>query len=187
MKTSFISIFALFTFFLGVYSAAVEKRQADQALTIVTDLFNSVTPYTGAINATATSITPDSTDDEKTAAASSISANFAAIQPLVESAVSQVQAIPARRLAIRQDTSTELASEVALVLEEISGASNLAQSAVGLASISGALNPLISALSQLLLALEVVVNDLLALVQEIVDDLLTGLATGLSGLGGITL
>ena len=39
-----------------------------------------------------------------------------------------------------------------------------------------------SSLSNLLLALEVVVNDLLALVQEIVDDLLNGLSSGLAGL-----
>ena len=44
------------------------------------------------------------------------------------------------------------------------------------------LGPLTSSLSNLLLALEVVVNDLLALVQEIVDDLLNGLSSGLAGL-----
>jgi hypothetical protein len=41
---------------------------------------------------------------------------------------------------------------------------------------------LTTALSNLLLALEVVVNDLLAVVQELVDALLTGLSVGLAGL-----
>ncbi|MCJ1480478.1 hypothetical protein MMC06_000633 [Schaereria dolodes] len=42
--------------------------------------------------------------------------------------------------------------------------------------------PLTTALSNLLLALEVVVNDLLAVVQELVDGLLTGLSAALAGL-----
>ena len=44
------------------------------------------------------------------------------------------------------------------------------------------LSPLGSSLSALLLSLELVVNNLLAVVQEIVDSLLTGLSIGLAGL-----
>ena len=44
------------------------------------------------------------------------------------------------------------------------------------------LNPLVLSLSGLVLALELVVNNLLALVQTIVDGLLTGLSAGLAGL-----
>ena len=51
-----------------------------------------------------------------------------------------------------------------------------------LAATLGIAAPLTTALSNLLLALEVVVNDLLAVVQELVDGLLTGLSAALAGL-----
>ena len=44
------------------------------------------------------------------------------------------------------------------------------------------LTPLVGSLSGLLLSLEAVVNNLLALVQQLVDGLLTGLSVGLAGL-----
>ena len=44
------------------------------------------------------------------------------------------------------------------------------------------LNPLLSALGNLLLALVPVVNDLLAIVEELLDGLLIGLGLGLSSL-----
>lgn len=121
------------------------------------------------------------------------------ITSAVNAAQAKVAALPVSKL-VRRQTSTALASLVEDLLLEVSGALNNIVSTLGLskhmarkqpindnanevtASLLSSLDPLVSALSGLLLALEVVVNDLLALVQQLLDGLLTGLSVGLSGL-----
>lgn len=121
------------------------------------------------------------------------------ITSAVHAAQAKVAALPVSKL-VRRQTSTALASLVEDLLLEVSGALNNIISTLGLskhmarktsindnanvitASLLSSLEPLVSALSGLLLALEVVVNDLLALVEQLLDGLLTGLSVGLSGL-----
>jgi len=136
--------------------------------------------------------------DNDTAAAT-FRTNVESITSAVHAAQAKVAALPVSKL-VRRQTSTALASLVEDLLLEVSGALNNIISTLGLskhmarktsindnanvitASLLSSLEPLVSALSGLLLALEVVVNDLLALVEQLLDGLLTGLSVGLSGL-----
>ena len=104
-------------------------------------------------------------------------------------------------MVARQLNVNALAGAVTTLLMDISGALNNVISALGL-SMSSFRNflmnierltyplaqalafaqPLVIALSNLLLALEVVVNNLLQIVRQLVDGLLIGLSAALAGL-----
>jgi hypothetical protein len=67
------------------------------------------------------------------------------------------------------------------LLLEISGAPNNLIASLGLTATLSLLGPLVSSLTVLLLSLELVVDNLLALVQQLLDGRLTGLSLALSG------
>lgn len=78
---------------------------------------------------------------------------------------------------------SDVAPLVTNLLLEISGTLDNVVSSLGLSTTLSFLGPLVGSLSGLLSALELVVDQLLALVKQILDGLLTGLSEALSGLG----
>jgi len=192
MKVNFISIFTLSTLFAGALSVptaevetrAIQKRAAiDQAYSIVQGLYTEVQTYTGALNATAKSVSSSSSASQKSAAVASAGASITSITKAINAATAQIKAIPKKRdLLKRQADATALATLVFDLILDISGALNNIIATLGLTSLLSFLTPLVASLSGLLLSLEVVVNNLLALVQQLVDGLLTGLSVGLAGI-----
>lgn len=190
MRTAFFSVLALPALFISSFAAPaanpgadlVEKRsEATEAYSIVESLYSEIKQYTGAINSTAAGLSASSSAADNDTAAATFRTNVESITSAVNAAQAKVAALPVSKL-VRRDTSTALASLVEDLFLEISGALNNIVSTLGLTSLLSSLQPLVSSLSGLLLALEVVVNDLLALVQQLLDGLLTGLSVGLSGL-----
>lgn len=195
MKTSFVSLFAITGFFATSCLAspvspvvAVEKRQSDQALSIVTGLLSTIQGYDATINSTIATITSTSTDDEKSAASAKVNGAVSDITAAINSAITSTKAIPTTKkrddgLVIRQSaTPTQIALALEEILEELSNTLNGVISALGLTSLLGFLTPLTTALSGLIAALEVVVDDLLAVVEELLNGILTGLSLALAGL-----
>jgi len=190
MKATFFTLLPLAGLFISAFAApaplaasveVVEKRQTSEAYSIVSSLFTEVHEYTGAINTTSASLDSSSTKKEKKQAAVSYRTNIKAITAAVKAAKKQVKALETSDVEKRQ-TSAALAALVAGLIEDISGALNNIIATLGLTSLLGSLNPLVSSLSGLLLSLDAVVDNLLALVKQIVDGLLIGLSVGLAGL-----
>jgi len=193
MKTSFISLFALAGLFASsivaspLSTVAVEKRQSDAALSIVTGLLTTIQGFDATINSTTAGISSDSTDDEKAAASTTVNSQVSSITDAINSAIVSVQAIPTTTkrgdLAVRQSASpTAIALAIESILLDLSGTLNGVIASLGLTSLLGFLTPLTTALSGLIAALEVVVDDLLAVVEELLNGILTGLIIALAGL-----
>ncbi|KAK5170900.1 uncharacterized protein LTR77_004044 [Saxophila tyrrhenica] len=165
-------------------AAPLERRQISSAYSIVSDLYTEIQQYTGAINETAASLSDSSTPHQKKAAAKSYRQNIRAITAAVRAAKKETDALePAAADAkVKRQTDQALADLVAGLLEEVSGALNNIVATLGLTSLLGSLNPLVNSLSALLISLRNVVDNLLILVKQIVDGLLTGLSIGLAGL-----
>ncbi|GAB7348052.1 hypothetical protein MBLNU459_g6087t1 [Dothideomycetes sp. NU459] len=171
-------------------SNGIEKRQTDSAYEIVSSLYTSVQQYTAVINSTAASLSSSSTAADNATAAIAYQEAVGNITALVQAATTQVDALDstslkrssASELASRQVTADALATLVENLLLDISGALNNIIATLGLTSLLSGLTPLVSSLSGLLLSLETVVNNLLALVQALLDGLLTGLSVGLAGI-----
>jgi len=190
MRTALFSILALPALFISTFAAPaanpgadlIEKRsETAEAYSIIDSLYSEIKQYTGAINSTAAGLSASSSAADNDTAAATFRTNVESITSAVHAAQAKVAALPVSKL-VRRQTSTALASLVEDLLLEVSGALNNIISTLGLTSLLSSLEPLVSALSGLLLALEVVVNDLLALVEQLLDGLLTGLSVGLSGL-----
>ncbi|KAI9748672.1 MAG: NEDD8-conjugating protein ubc12 [Chaenotheca gracillima] len=191
MKFSIFSTITLLGLSVGVLAAptevtrSVEKRAPiDDAYSLLSGLLSEIKTHTGAINETAESVSPTSSAEDKSAAVASAGKEITAITNAVTSVTTQVKAIQPAALAERQTAVTPeaLALIVQEILVEISGALNNIIATLGLQALLGFLTPLVASLSALLLSLEVVVNNILALVQALVDGLLTGLSIGLAGI-----
>jgi hypothetical protein len=195
MKSSFFSLFAITGLFASSCVAspvsnvvAVEKRQSDAALTIVTDLLSTIQGFDATINSTIAGVSPSSPADTQAAASSTVNGLITEITDAVNSAIASVNAIPVSKkrdasLAVRQTaTPTEITEVLEEILEELSNTLNGVISSLGLTSLLGFLTPLTTALSQLISALEVVVDDLLAVVEELLNGILSGLSVALAGL-----
>ncbi|KAK3069072.1 hypothetical protein LTR53_012869 [Teratosphaeriaceae sp. CCFEE 6253] len=188
MKGTFFSVLALPALFISAIAAPVaapetaivEKRQSADAYAIVDSLYTNVQQYTGAINETAVSLHANSTATQNATAATAFITNVEAITTAVDAATAQVDLLSLSPLARRQ-TEAALAALVENLLLEVGGALNGIIGTLGL-TLLGSLNPLVGSLSALLLSLENVVDNLLTLVRELVDGLLTGLSVGLAGL-----
>ncbi|MCJ1325895.1 hypothetical protein MMC10_002558 [Thelotrema lepadinum] len=182
MRTSFFSVLALASSFVSVLSApaaapAIAKRQDTDALALVTDLSTTLAPIIASITDTANSITADSSDDDKAAASSSITDSVASASSAIDAATAQAPS------TTQGDASTEdIASIIANIVAALNGPAASLEASLGLGVATGLLGPLVTSLSGLLLALVPVVNNLLAVVQELVDGLLIGLAAALAGL-----
>jgi len=186
----FTILLALATTFTSVISApaaavdtSIEKRQTTAA-SIISTLNSAIAAPIADIQSTLSTISASSSAADKSTAESAIKGSVSEIVTAVNTATTSVKALPAgsestKKLRARQDA---LQSALTALLTEIDGIASTLVTDLGLGSTLSILSPLTSALSNLLLALEVVVNDLLALVQEIVDDLLNGLSSGLAGL-----
>jgi hypothetical protein len=203
----FLGLFALVSAAPTEQETSLRKRDnVASASTIVSNLITSVKAQTAQISmsypiwsqyginisdleinldSTAASVTPSSSEAEKEAAGEAITSYIAAINAAVVDATNQVKALPTSSkradLVVRQ-TASSLATLVEELLLEISGALNNVIASLGLTSTLSFLGPLVASLSGLLLSLEVVVNNLLALVQQLLDGLLTGLSLALAGL-----
>jgi hypothetical protein len=129
-------------------------------------------------DSTAAGISTSSPQSDQEAAGETITAQIANINTAVVDATNSVKSSSSSSSV----DANALAGEAAELIEEISGTLNNVINSLGLTTTMSLLGPLTSSLSQLLLALEVVVDDLLALVQEILDNLLTGLSLALAGL-----
>ncbi|TKA33214.1 hypothetical protein B0A50_00767 [Salinomyces thailandicus] len=193
MKIFFLPMLALPSLFLGISAApsatpettsGLEKRQIADAYSIVDSLYTEIQQYTGAINETVAGVDSDTSAAQNATAAASFIADIEAITAAVTAATAEIDVlVPANATKlVRRQTEAALASLVENLLLEISGALNGIIGTLGLTSLLGSLNPLVSSLSALLLSLENVVDDLLELVRELVDGLLTGLSVGLAGL-----
>jgi len=193
MKTSFFSLFALTGLFASscvaspvANAVAVEKRQSDAALSIVTDLLSTIQGFDATINSTIAGVSPSSSADDQAAASTTVNGIITEITDAVNSAIASVQAIPVSKrdnLAVRQTaTPTEITLVLEEILEELSNTLNGVIASLGLTSLLGFLTPLTTALGGLIAALEVVVDDLLAVVEELLNGILTGLSVALDGL-----
>lgn len=183
--------FSPFAFAAPTSDFALVGRQtpadAPAALARMQTLFTSITPYTGKINSTAASLTPDSSEADKAAAGTTFTSAIASINSQVVDATNDVKAMSKKRsvdVAIekRQDAAAGLPAELALIIEEIGGALNEIIATLGLTATLSFLGPLVASLSGLLASLIPVVNDLLAVVEELLDGILGGLSIALAGL-----
>jgi len=182
--SSIVSLFALTTV-AAAGTVPVEKRAASSAMSIVTGLYSDIKQYTGAINSTTAGLSKNPSAAEKAAATKKIKANVKKMTHLVTDATSDVKELSSkekRDAIVPRQSATNLANEIVTLLTEISGALNNVLATLGLSSLLGPLGPLVNSLSLLLLALDVVVDQLLALVRQIVDGLLIGLSLALAGL-----
>lgn len=150
MKTSFISLFAVTGFFAsscvasplgGLSTVAVEKRQSDAALSIVSGLLTTIQGFDATINSTIAPITDASTADEKTAASATVNEAVSNITDAITSAITSVQAIPTTKkirdesLVVRQTaTPTEITLVLEEILEELSNTLNGVISSLGLST-----------------------------------------------------
>ncbi|KAK5720397.1 hypothetical protein LTR17_015034 [Elasticomyces elasticus] len=183
----FFSVLALPALFTGIIAAPVsselslEKRQSADASQIVESLYTNIQQYTGAINETAAGINADSSAADNATAATAFITNIVAVTTAVDAAKAQVDLLPLSSI-VRRQTEAALAGLVENLLLEVSGALNSIVGTLGLTALLGSLNPLVSSLSGLLLSFENVVDNLLTIVRELLDGLLTGLSVGLAGL-----
>ncbi|KAL9100493.1 MAG: hypothetical protein Q9187_009357 [Circinaria calcarea] len=184
MKTSFISILALATSLMGVMSAptaevSIEKRASDP-ISLVINLLATVQVYTAQINTTVATLTPTSSPAEKKVASDAIQKCMKSITAAVVKTTKQV---PTKPIAARQVTSpTSLANIILTLLLDLSGTLNNVIAGLGLTAALAFAQPLVLALSNLLLSLAVVVDNLLVVVRQLVGALLIGLSAALAGL-----
>ncbi|KAK3710723.1 hypothetical protein LTR37_010142 [Vermiconidia calcicola] len=193
MKSTTFSLLALPALFLSTFAApaahpdtaAVERRQVPELYTIADQLYNNIHAHTANIMATTSSITDSSTTAEKDDATSSVRKDIEQITTLINAANADVQSVggagTTEKLARRQ-AATDLAQVIAELIADISNALDAIETTLGLGALLGLLNPLTLGLSGLLLSLQVLVDNILVLVRQIVDGLLTGLAGALAGL-----
>lgn len=190
-------------------SPVLQPRDTVSSVTsIIQSLLADVKSIDTSINSTSTSISSSSTAADKLAAEASISEAINALAARIVEATTATKSlvlVKKRTLEERQTDLSSLAGSVYALLVEISSTLNGVITAVGLSGksfihysycppaskvltpsraglIGGSLGPLVASLSALLLALESVVDNLLALVKELLDGLLTGLSAALAGL-----
>ncbi|KAK3723268.1 hypothetical protein LTR37_001991 [Vermiconidia calcicola] len=192
MKSTIFSLLALPALFLSAFAApaaqpntAVEKRQVPELYTITDQLYNEVHAHTANIMAITSSITDSSTTAEKDDATTSVRNDIEQITTLINAANADVQSVggagTTTKLARRQ-AAGDLAQVIAELIADISNALDAIETTLGLGALLGLLNPLTLGLSGLLLSLQVLVDNILVLVRQIVDGLLTGLGGALAGL-----
>ncbi|KAJ9292877.1 hypothetical protein DTO271G3_8324 [Paecilomyces variotii] len=170
-------------------SSISKPVEATDPTAVISALYSTVQEHTAKINSTAAGVSQSSPLEEQQAAGKAITAQLAAINAAVVQATSQVQGIHQQAMtlknstiATRQTSDLDLAPLVTNLLLEVSGTLNNVISSLGLTATLSFLGPLVGSLGGLLASLEVVVNQLLALVKQLLDGLLTGLSEGLSGL-----
>ena len=123
----------------------------------------------------------DADDPSKAAAAQLVNDNVAQVAGLVNQTTFNVPAAAKLRLRPRQSNTGVIVTILGDILAELSGTLNNVIEVLGLDTLLG-LGGLTGALSDLVLALQVVVDDLLAVVKLLLDGVLTDLSVALAGL-----
>ncbi|KAG9187613.1 hypothetical protein G6011_05484 [Alternaria panax] len=203
MRFSHLAVFALSG--ISVASPAIQqKRQESSVESLLTDLFATVQIYTGAINATLAPLSPSSSLLDKTAAVLEVGEQLSKITAALTSATSEIRdlapanatqpMVPADGNEKRSSTDLDVSQPMekrqliaagallALIIVEIFATLTAAVAILGLAGLLVFINPLTSALSLLILAVQLVLNVALLGVSTLLNSLLTALALGLGGL-----
>lgn len=142
------------------------------------------------LDSTAAGVSTNSPLHAQEVAGKQITEALAAINAEVVQATSKLNALPAAgslstllsTLSTRQLAPGNLENIVTNLLLDISGALNNVISSLGLTATLSFLGPLVGSLSGLLLSLDRVVGQLLAVVKQLLDGLLIGLSEALAGL-----
>ncbi|CAA9963206.1 hypothetical protein CFE70_006627 [Pyrenophora teres f. teres 0-1] len=201
MRFSNFFIFALSGASLATPIAQEKRQSAETSVqTLLTDLYTTVQIYTGAINATLAPLSPSSSILEKTAAIPEVGVHISKITAAITSTTASIKELaPANAtqptLSSRSDSDViEIAQPkekrqliavgalLALIIVEIFATITAAVAILGLAGLLVFLNPLTSALSLLILAVQLVLDVVLVGVIALLNSLLTALALGVSGL-----
>jgi hypothetical protein len=201
MRFSHLSVFALSG--LAIASPVVTKR-AD-AVSLLTDLYATVQTYTGAISqshppdhinialltdidATLAPLSVDSSLLEKTAATLEVGTQINRITSAISATTNDINALPpaADTASVEPVEKRQIGLTVgvllSLIIVEIFATVGAAIGILGLGGLLIFLNPLTSALSLLIVTLQVVLNIVLLDVIVLLNALLTSLALGVSGL-----
>ncbi|KAI8931453.1 hypothetical protein NX059_011780 [Plenodomus lindquistii] len=193
MRFSFCTIAALAGLSIATPIGQVTKR-AD-AVSLLTDLYATVQIYTGAINATLTTLTPTSPLIDKTAAIPKVGENLNAITKAITSTTSEMNSLAA--LSNNNGSTAEKRNDkhpiekrqidavtvlLTLIIVEIFATLAGAIAILGLAGLLIYINPLTGALAALILAVQVLLNVVLASVTLLLNTLLAGLALTIGGL-----
>ncbi|ORX99299.1 hypothetical protein BCR34DRAFT_606670 [Clohesyomyces aquaticus] len=181
---------------LSIASPLAQVNHRADAVSLLTDLFATVQVYTGAINATLATLTLSSSVLDKTAAIPKVGASLNSITSAITSTAAEIRAItpanattPEKRSLI--DTATPqlakrqliaVATLLSLIILEIFATIGAAIAILGLAALLVFLNPLTSALSILILAVQLLLDTVLVAVTLLLNTLLAGLALTVGGL-----
>jgi hypothetical protein len=203
MRFSHLAVFALSG--LSLASPVVQqKRQESSVESLLTDLFATVQIYTGAINATLAPLSTSSSILEKTAAIPQVGEQLNKITAAITSTTSEIRElapanatqpmVPANGNEKRSSTDVDASQPkekrqliavgalLAFIIVVIFATITAAVAILGLAGLLIFINPLTSALGLLILAVQLVLNVVLAGVIALLNSLLAALALGLSGL-----
>ncbi|KAK7190775.1 hypothetical protein DPSP01_006621 [Paraphaeosphaeria sporulosa] len=171
------------------------NRRAD-VVSVLSDLYANVQVYTGAINATLATLTPSSSLLEKTAAVPKVGESLNSITKAITDATGSINDLAASKSTTeaekrgveaashpvekRQvDTATVL---LTLIIVEIFATIAGAIAILGLAALLIYINPLTGAIAALILAVQLLLNVVLASVTLLLNTLLAGLALTIGGL-----
>ncbi|KAH7086168.1 hypothetical protein FB567DRAFT_593120 [Paraphoma chrysanthemicola] len=188
MRFSHFSLLALSG--LSIASPIVSKR-AD-AISLLEDLYATVQIYTGAINATLAPLSPDSDILAKTGATAQVGSQINLITAAITSTTNEIKSLPPADTPSSRPTDAEPVEKrqlgltvgvlLSLIIVEIFATVTAAVAILGLGGLLVFLNPLTSALSLLIVTVQIVLDVVLLDVIALLNALLTGLALGVSGL-----
>ncbi|KAI4675623.1 uncharacterized protein J4E88_007656 [Alternaria novae-zelandiae] len=206
MRFSHLAVFALSGLSLASPVVQQKRQESSSVESLLTDLFATVQVYTGAINATLAPLSASSSLLEKTAAIPKVGEQLNKITAAITDSTTQIRdlapanatqpMVPAEDNQ-KRSTSTDLVDVsqpkekrqliaagalLALIIVEIFATITAAVAILGLAGLLVFINPLTSALSLLILAVQLVLNVVLVGVIALLNSVLGALALGLSGL-----
>ncbi|KAI4611411.1 hypothetical protein J4E80_007632 [Alternaria sp. BMP 0032] len=206
MRFSHLAVFALSGLSLASPVVQQKRQETSSVESLLTDLFATVQVYTGAINATLAPLSTSSSLLEKTAAIPKVGEQLNKITAAITDSTTQIRdlapanatqpMVPAEDNQ-KRSTSTDLVDVsqpkekrqliaagalLALIIVEIFATITAAVAILGLAGLLVFINPLTSALSLLILAVQLVLNVVLVGVIALLNSVLGALALGLSGL-----
>ncbi|KAF2847416.1 hypothetical protein T440DRAFT_196968 [Plenodomus tracheiphilus IPT5] len=196
MRFSIATVFALAGLSVAGPVGQVTKR-AD-AVSLLTDLYATVQVYTGAINATLATLSPSSSILEKTAAIPKVGASLNSITKAITETTSSMNSLAASNASTEEEPEKRSAGALGhplekrqidaatvlltLIIVEIFATIAGAIAILGLAALLIYINPLTGALAALILAVQLLLNVVLASVTLLLNTLLAGLALTIGGL-----
>ncbi|KAI4637361.1 hypothetical protein J4E83_000177 [Alternaria metachromatica] len=206
MRFSHLAVFALSGLSLASPVVRQKRQESSSVESLLTDLFATVQVYTGAINATLAPLSASSSLLDKTAAIPKVGEQLNKITAAITASTTQIRdlapanatqpMVPAEDNQ-KRSTSTDLVDVsqpkekrqliaagalLALIIVEIFATITAAVAILGLAGLLVFINPLTSALSLLILAVQLVLNVVLVGIIALLNSVLGALALGLSGL-----